>query len=129
MSSHVDGMENDCCKKSAASCAYLVAVVGALLIVAALVWVMIHYTRPAPLGEDRANERRKALSELRANNEEILNNPNYVWQDQNKGIVRMPINRAMELALKLWADPAAARSNLTARVEKATAVAPPPSYE
>jgi len=35
----------------------------------------------------------------------------------------------MELSLKLWQNPAAARTNLIARVEKATAVTPPPSYE
>ena len=116
-------------KKSCCQCGYTIAVLGTFLIVAGLVWVMIHYTRPAPLGDERANERRKALMELRAANEEILNNPNYVWQDQNKGIVRMPINQAVELSLKLWQNPAAARSNLIARVEKATAVAPPPSYE
>ena len=110
-----------------APCGYIAAVIGSFFIVAILVWIMIHYTRPAPLGEDRANERRKALVELRAENEQVLNN--YAWQDQNKGIVRLPINRAMELALKMWQDPAAARSNMTARVEKATAVAPPPSYE
>jgi hypothetical protein len=122
-------MVKECCKQCAAICAYVVAVGGAFLIVAALVWVMIHYTRPTPLGDDRANVRRETLKELRANNEEILNNPNYVWQDQNKGVVRLPISRAMELTLKLWENPAAARSNLVARVEKATAVAPPPSYE
>lgn len=109
--------------------AYAIAVLGVFLIVAGLVWVMIHYTRPEPLGEDRAAIRRKALVELRASNLEVLNNPNYAWQDQNKGIVRLPIDRAMELALKLWQDPASARSNLNARVEVATKVAPPPTYE
>jgi hypothetical protein len=90
---------------------------------------MFHYTRPAPLGEDRAAVRRKALMELRASNHDVLENPHYVWQDPAKGVVRMPIDRAVELALKLWQNPASARSNLIARVEKATAVAPPPAYE
>ena len=115
--------------KSCCQCGYVATILGCFLIVAGLVWVMNHYTRPAPLGTERAAERSKALAELRAANEETLNNPNYVWQDQNKGIVRMPISRAVELSLKLWQNPVAARSNLIARVEKATAVAPPPSYE
>ncbi len=115
--------------KCPASCAYGVAIVGSFLIVAGLVWIMFHFTRPEPLGEDRAVARRKALKELRASNEEILNNPNYVWQDPAKGVVRLPIDRAMALALQLWQNPAAARSNLIARVEKATAVPPPQSFE
>ena len=110
-------------------CGYIAAIVGAFLIVAALVWITYHYTRPEPLGEDRAAVRSKALAELRAANHDVLYSPNYVWQDPAKGIVRMPINDAMTLAEKLWQNPAAARSNLTARVEKATFVPPPPAYE
>jgi hypothetical protein len=101
---------------------------------AVLVRVMVNYTRPAPPTEDRAQLRRKNLKELRAANAEVLNTQNYVWQDQAKGVVRMPIARAMELSLKLWQDKAGARSNLIARVEKATAVPPkapekPSQYE
>ena len=116
------GSECQECKPCCARCAYVVAVVGAFLIVAGLVWAMRHYTRPEPLGADRAAARRKALVELHASNEEVLHNPNYVWQDAGKGMVRLPIDRAKELALKLWQNPTAARSNLNARVEKATAV-------
>ncbi len=78
-------------------CAYTVALLGTFLIVAALVWVMVVYTRPAPLGEDRAPLRRKNLKDLRDANADVLNTPNYVWQDQAKGVVRLPINDAMEL--------------------------------
>lgn len=119
---------NSNCECRAAFWTYTVAALGTFLIVAALVWVMVDYTRPAPLGEDRAALRRKNLQDLRAANAEVLNNPNYVWQDQGRGIVRMPINDAMELSLKLWQDKPAARSNLIARVEKATA-APPKTPE
>ncbi len=115
--------------KQCGVCGYVAGVIGAFLIVAGLVWIMNHYTRPEPLGEDRAAVRRKALKELRASNEEVLNNPNYAWQDPAKGVVRMPIDHAIELSLKLWQDPAAARSNLIARVEKATAVPPPQTFE
>ena len=116
-------------KSRGARCGYIAAVVGAFLIVAGLVWITWHYTRPQPLGEDRAALRAKTLAELRANNLEVLHNPNYVWQDAAKGVVRMPIEHAMDLTVKMWQNPAAARSNLTARVEKATFVPPPPSYE
>ena len=101
---------------------YAFAVLGSFMIFSALVWAMWHYTRPAPLGEDRVAIRRKALTELRAAEAETLNN--YGWQDQAKGIVRLPIAQAVKLAEREWQNPPAARSNLIARVAKATALPP-----
>ncbi len=110
-------------KRCGPVCAYTVGILGSFLIVAALVWAMHHYTQPAPLGEDRAVVRAKALMELRAAEAEALNNPG--WVDQSKGLVRLPIEDAMKIVQRDWGqDPAAARSNLISRVEKATA--PPP---
>ena len=54
------------------------------------------------------------------------NSDSYGWVDQAKGVVRLPIAEARKLALREWQNPAAARSNLIARVEKATAAPPPP---
>ena len=102
--------------------AYLIGILGSLLIVAALVWAMQRYTQPPPLGEDRVVVRKKALADLRAAEASELKS--YGWVDQPKGVVRMPIAEAMKLTLRDWQDPAAARSNLIARVEKATAVPP-----
>jgi hypothetical protein len=102
--------------------AYLGGILGSLLIVAALVWAMQRYTQPPPLGEDRIAVRKKALADLRAAEASELES--YGWVDQTKGVVRLPINEAMKLALREWQNPAAARSNLIARVEKATAVPP-----
>lgn len=123
----------ECCKDYGV-CGYVAALIGSFLIMAGLVWIMWHYTRPAPVAEDRAAVRRKALVELRAANADVLYSGRYVWRvDANVSaanhIVRMPIDRAMELTLKLWQNPAAARSNLTARVEKATSVPPPQVLE
>ena len=108
------------------SLAYVAGILGCFLIVAALVWAMRHYTQPPPLGEDRIALRKKALAELRAAEAEGLNT--YGWLDQSKGLVRLPIAEAKKLALRDWQNPAAARSNLIARVEKATA-APPKAPE
>ena len=102
--------------------AYLTGILGSLLIVAALVWAMQRYTQPPPLGEDRIALSKKALADLRATEASELES--YGWVDQTKGVVRLPINEAMKLALREWQNPAAARSNLIARVEKATAVPP-----
>ena len=118
-------MNSSCaCKTTVA--AYALAVIGAFLIVAGLVWVMINYTRPEPLGEDRAAVRLKTLTDVRNADAEVLYNSGFVWEDQTKGIVRLPITNAMELSLRLWQDKAAARSNLVGRVEKKYYVPPPP---
>lgn len=101
-----------------------VAVVLVCLIFAALVWKMRQYTTPAPLGAERAAERAKALAEVRAAEAEALNNVG--WIDQGKGIVRLPINEAMKLAERKARNPAEARKDLIARVEKATALPPKP---
>ena len=107
--------------------AYVIGILGSFLIVAALVWAMQRYTQPAALNAERAAERAKALGELRAAEVEALQNPS--WVDQGKGIVRLPIEEAMRLVERDWGqNPAAARSNLIARVEKATA-APPKAPE
>ena len=103
--------------------ALLAGILGSLLIVAALVWAMQHYTQPPPLGEDRVALRKKALAELRAAEASELES--YGWVDQGKGVVRLPIAEALKLVLREWQNPTAARSNLIARVEKATAVPPP----
>jgi len=104
--------------------AYLIGIVGCFLIVAALGWAIYQYTQPPPLGEDRAAVRAKALAELRAADKEALENA--AWIDQGKGLVRLRIEDAKNLVLRGWQNPAAARSNLIARVEKATYVPPPP---
>jgi hypothetical protein len=104
--------------------AYVFGILGSLLIVAALVWAMQRYTQPPPLGQDRVALRKKALADLRAAEASELEN--YGWVDQSKGVVRLPIAEAMQIALRDWQNPAAARSNLIARVEKATFVLPPP---
>ncbi len=102
--------------------AYVIGVLGSFLIIGALVWAMRHYTQPPPV-ENRPAVRAKALAELRAAETEALNHP--AWIDQGKGLVRLPIQDAMALVEREWGrDPAAGRSNLITRVEKATAIPP-----
>jgi hypothetical protein len=104
--------------------AYFFAILGAFLIVAALVFAMRHYLKSEPINANRAAERAAALKELRAAESDSLNN--VAWIDQGKGLVRLRIADAMQLAEREWQHPAAARSNLIERVEKATYVPPPP---
>jgi hypothetical protein len=71
---------------------------------------------------NRAAVRTKALAETRAAETQALNNPG--WIDENRGLMRLPISVALQITEREWQNPAAARSNLMARVEKATAPAP-----
>src|SRR5262245_45579696 len=105
--------------------AYAGGIIGAFLIMAAMIWAVRQYTQPAPLGAERAAERAKGLAEIRAAEKEALEHT--AWIDQSKGLVRLRIEDAMSLVEREWKNPAAARSNLIARVEKANpAPAPPP---
>ena len=67
-------------------------------------------------------ERKKNLAELRAVEAEALNT--YGWVDQGKGVVRLPVARAMEITLLEYQNPVAARSNRVARADKAAVPAP-----
>jgi hypothetical protein len=98
--------------------AFLVACFLFAVIVAAM-----KFSTPVPaIDADRAAVRAKALAEIRAAETQALNNPG--WIDQNRGLARLPISVAMQIAEREGQDPAAARSNLTSRVEKAAAPAP-----
>jgi hypothetical protein len=101
------------------------AILGSFLIVVVLVGAMKYYTRPAPLNTARAQERKKALAEIRAANEEGLNN--YGWVDQGKGLARLTIERAIDLTVEEYKNPPAARSNLAARAAAAYPPPPPPA--
>jgi len=103
---------------------YLIGIIGSFLILAGLVRLMYHYTHPAPVGQERAEFRKKNLATYRSATAEAL--ANYGWVDQGKGIVRLPIDQAMELTLQQWKNPAAARSNLISRAEKAYGAPPAP---
>jgi hypothetical protein len=102
--------------------ALAIGFLGTFFIVAGLVWAMYHFGRPDPLAEDRTELRLRNLGELKAADVAALEG--YSWRDQARGVVRLPIGEAMQVMVQEWQDPAAARSNLIARVEQATA--PPP---
>ena len=108
-----------CCSQKTIS---FLGILGAFLIVAVLVGAMKYYTRPAPLNQARVEERKKALAEVRAEDARALNS--YEVIDAGKGFVRLKIDRAVELTIEEYKNPAAARTNLIARADKAGAPAP-----
>jgi hypothetical protein len=100
-----------------------IAVAGAFLIVAGLVWAVRHYNKVEPLNAERAAERAKALAELRAAEQQAINSVG--WIDQGKGVVRLRVVDAVRLVEQKWgSDPVAARKDLIARAEKAHAAPP-----
>ena len=102
----------------------VVAAVGAFLIFALLVWITRQMVQPPPLDAERVAFRYQSRDEVRGADSQALTTVG--WMDQAKGIVRLPITDAMKLMQREWQNPAQARSNLIARVEKATYVPPPP---
>jgi hypothetical protein len=102
---------------------YFITVLGAFLIVGLLVWAIHRYASPAPLGTNRAQERYKNLAEMRAA-DAALNQ--YGWVDAGKGFVRLPITDAMNLTIKDYQNADAAKKEIAVRVDKLTAVPPPP---
>ena len=97
-------------------------IVATLMIVGVLINAMIKYTTPAPLNAARAAFRFKNLQELRAANTEALTSYGYV--DQQRGIVRLPIEQAKKLTIAEWQNPAAGRKLLLERQTKASAPLP-----
>ena len=95
-------------------------VVACLLFVALVVVVKLSVSVPA-IDADRAAVRSKALAEIRAAEATALATPG--WIDQDRNIVRLPIETALQLSASAAKNPAAARADLIARAEKAAAPA------
>jgi hypothetical protein len=84
-------------------------------------------SQPRPINQARAAERARVRQELTAKAHEALTTPG--WVDPAKGIVRLPIARAMQMTVEAYKNPEAAHTNLVARSLKAAAPAPQQSFE
>lgn len=114
-------------RKGSSSFLYIIAIVCALLVMNYVVKKVRQLTAPPPLNVARAEERAKALAETHADDKASLNA--YEWQPPDgkaKGIVHIPIDRAMELMLSEWQNPADGRKKLLANQAKKDFV---PSFE
>lgn len=89
----------------------------------ALLAVVVKLTLDAPaIDAGAAAARSHALAELRAAEQTALATPAVL--DAQRGIVRLPIDVAMQIAAQNGQNPSAARANLNARAEKAAAELP-----
>jgi hypothetical protein len=72
---------------------------GIVLLFALFGVIVLAVIGPMPRGSDyeetRAKKRMETLKTVREDSEKTLNT--YAWIDKNKGVVRIPISRAMEL--------------------------------
>jgi hypothetical protein len=101
-------------------------VIAIILFVAVGVVAKLAISAPS-IDADRATERSQALAEIFAAEEKALTTSAVI--DSQRGIVRLPIDSAIQLAAQKWGNAAAARADLSARVEKATATVKPVSFE
>jgi hypothetical protein len=104
-----------------ASAAAIGLIIASVIFAFAAVGVKVLLPVPA-IDADRAAERTKALAEIRAAEENSLNTSG--WIDESRGIARAPIEIAIQQAAQAWQNPAAARADLIAREEKASAPVP-----
>ncbi len=110
-------------RSSGAAVGFLIAIV---LFVGLTLAVKLCFHAPE-IDADRAAVRTQALTEIRAAEETALNTSAVI--DSQRGIVRLPIETAMQLAAQKWQNPAAARADLNDRAEKAAAPVKPASFE
>lgn len=104
-----------------ASAAAIGFIVVSVIFAALTVGLILKAKAPA-IDADRAAVRSKALAEIRATEEKALATAALI--DPQRGMVRLPIETAMQITAKAWQNPAGARADLIARVEKATAELP-----
>jgi tetrahydromethanopterin S-methyltransferase subunit F len=104
-----------------ASGAALGFVVASLIFVVLVVVVKFSVHVPA-IDADASAARAKALAEIRAIENQSLNTAG--WVDRSRGIVRLPIDTAMQETLQAWRNPVQARADLIARQQKASTPAP-----
>jgi len=104
-----------------ASGAALGFIIASLIFIALVALVKFSLKVPA-IDADRAAVRAQALAEIRAAETTALGQAG--WIDEPRGIVRLPVDTAIQLAGREWKNPASARADLIAREEKAVAPAP-----
>jgi hypothetical protein len=118
-------MTDDTPNPNPASGAAIGFLIASLIFIVFVAYLKFSLKVPA-IDADRAAERAKDLAAIRAVETSALDNA--AWIDQQRGIVRLPIATALQLAGQEWKNPGQARADLIAREEKASAplpVAPP----
>jgi hypothetical protein len=114
-------MNSDTPKINRASGAAIAFLIACLIFVGLTVMVKFSVSVPA-VDADRDAVRDKALAEIRATENKSLATAG--WVDQSRGVVRLPIETAMQITVQAWRNPAQARADLLSRQEIASKPAP-----
>lgn len=111
--------DSNCCQKARTVGAYLVGGIGAFLIIGALTWLAIRQPVSA-VDAERATLRAKYRSELDAASQQALTGYSLDTEALAKGnkVYHVPIERALEIAVEDFKDPAAGRAKLLQRLEE-----------
>ena len=104
-----------------ASGAAIALIFGSLVFIVLTIVIGFIFSVP-DIDADAGAKRSQALVKIRATEATNLNQIG--WIDQSRGIVRLPIETAIQLSVQAWQDPAQARADLIAREKKAVAPAP-----
>lgn len=107
-----------------ASAAAVGFIFGSLIFIVLVVIVKLSTTVPA-IDAGRAATISSALFDIRTN--EVVSLDSAAWIDRSRGIVRLPISTALQLAAQEWQNPAQARADLITRAKHASAPAPKPA--
>jgi hypothetical protein len=105
----------------------IVAILATFLLMAFLVRQMVKVTQPAPIAASVGAARAEENAKIRAAGAEAAKNWGY--SDQARGMVRLPVEDAMKLTVQGYQNAAAFKTDLVARVEKASAPPPKPKNE
>lgn len=117
MSSEQD--HSQCCGSRGLSVfSYFVTIVVAILLVWWLNNMLRDYTTKVET-ENRAARGVERKSERRKIDQKGKEEDSYGWVNEKKGIVRLPVDRGMELILDEYSNKKTARNNLNARLAKA----------
>ena len=103
---------------------WVTAIAGTFLLMGALIAYVREDIQPEPIAAGRAKERKENRIAIQNAGTEQLSNVG--WLDQSKGMVRLSVDQAMQLTIREWQNPAAARSNMLARSAAAVAASAPP---
>jgi hypothetical protein len=93
---------------------WIISIIGVFSIMAALTGLMYYFTKAPSSDQVRFAERQQFLTDLTAQANDQLDQ--YSLIDPVKNIVRLPINRAMEVIVQEWENPGLARTNLLERL-------------
>lgn len=123
----MENVNNNCGSKCCRTTVTVVVVLATFLLMGFLVNRMVKLTRPQPVDQARATERAFEGGKIRAEGVEKAKAWGLV--DQPRGIVRLPVEDAVKLTLEGYKDAAKFKTDLAARLEKASVAPPKPKND